>query len=194
MLGLKIFVRVQTFLRKPFSQLLPPCCPTKINNQSCNSQCKYDHTHFKMLLTDSPGPVLQRTSTRTTGRRRISSAPGQIKSLVAGLLAPGLMQLFDYKFQVWYLIMSCIIISHLSASFTYIRRKCSKQTPLKVFRSDFMCFLCFARQHWAKKAFSNKIPDIAQVVWNIRSQPLGSSRGITKNSDWLIVSWRLKTD
>ena len=153
-----------------------------------------DHIHSKMLFSGSPGPVLQRTSTRTTGRRRISSAPGLINFLVAGLLAPGLMQLFDNKFQVWYLIMSCIIISHLSASFTYIRRKCSKQTPLKVFRSDFMCFLCFARQHWAKKAFSNKIPDIAQVVWNIRSQPLGSNREITKNSDWIFVSCRLKTD
>ena len=57
------------------------------------------HT-FQMLFSGLPGPVLQRTSTRTTGRRRISSAPGLINFLVAGLLAPGLMQLFDYKFQV----------------------------------------------------------------------------------------------
>ena len=167
--------------------------PGSVQNGRTSSEMD-DHIYSKMLFSGSPGPVLQRTSTRTTGRRRISSAPGLINFLVAGLLAPGLMQLFDYKFQVWYLIMSCIIISHLSASFTYIRRKCSKQTSLKVFRSDFMCFLCFARQHWAKKAFSNKIPDIAQVVWNIRSQPLGSNRGITKNSDWHFVSCRLKTD
>ena len=59
-----------------------------------------DHIHSKILFSGSPGPVPQRTSTRTTGRRRISSAPGLINFLVAELLAPGLMQLFDYRFQV----------------------------------------------------------------------------------------------
>ena len=59
--------------------------PGSVQNGRTSSEMD-DHIYSKMLFSGSPGPVLQRTSTRTTGRHRISSAPG-LKFLVLLVVA-----------------------------------------------------------------------------------------------------------